>query len=96
MVSSSLMWILGKFIMIMQSMSSEYRDPELHSATGMESQVIWWQEMPAPSPFSQKIVTEQPLCVGGCAKPWDPLELTVWQESRHHAEVTQIVTEIRP
>ena len=64
--------------------------------TGLESQVIWWQEMPAPSPFSQKIVTEQRLCVGGCAKPWDPLELTVWQESRHHADVTQIVTEIRP
>ena len=37
-----MMWILGKFIMIMQSMSSDYRDPELHSATGMVSQVIWW------------------------------------------------------
>lgn len=88
-------WILGKFIMIMKSMSSECRDPELQSATGLESQVIWWQEMPGPSPFSQKIVTEQPLCVRGCAKRWDLLELTVWQASRHHADVTQIVTEIR-
>ena len=76
-------------------MSSECRDANLHCATGLESQVMWWQKMPTPSPFSQKIVTEQPLRVGGCAKSWDLLELTAWQESRHHADVTQIVTEIR-
>lgn len=38
--------------------------------------------MGALSPFPQKIVTEHPLCVWGCARCWDLLELTVWQEGK--------------